>query len=217
MIDARFVPIEKWPVKETAYTKRSPFRASYGDTLDLLERELKALYARDITIQAYFSRADIRNDGWPKSSARPRRPGVIVSFEKRGAWNSENRSWLWEEISFPCDRFDAWEDNLRAIALALEALRKIDRYGVTYQGEQYKGWARLPAATPADQMTREEAAIFIAGYSSIPKDYILQVPGQLDRAYKIAAGVLHPDRTGTPGDYEQFLRLQKARQILERG
>jgi hypothetical protein len=61
-------------------------------------------------------------------------------------------------------------------------------------------------------MMREEAAIFIAGFSAIPKDFIL-LGGQLDRAYKIAAGVLHPDRQ--TGSHELFVRLQKAKQILE--
>lgn len=29
MIDARFVPVDRWPIKATSYRKRSPFRAKY--------------------------------------------------------------------------------------------------------------------------------------------------------------------------------------------
>lgn len=40
-------------------------------------------------------------------------------------------------LSYPCDTFTTLQDNLRVIALALEALRMVDRYGVTRRGEQY--------------------------------------------------------------------------------
>jgi hypothetical protein len=219
MIDVRFVPIEKWPGKDRPSTgnRNAPFRAKYAATLDLLESELNELHAKDITIQAFFARQEIRNDGWPYSSAKPRYPGVIVGFRRHfRQWNSKTSSYReWkEEMSFPCDTFCSWEDNIRAIALALEALRKIDRYGVTQAGEQYKGWARLPEAAPAEEMTREMAAIYIAGYSAVPKDYILAGTTQLNDAYRKAAGILHPDNQQT-GNHEAFVRLQKAKQILE--
>lgn len=215
MIDARFVPVESWPGKETSnYERKSaPFRASYASTLDLLEKELAALRAKDITIQAYFQRKDIRNDGWPRSSApKPSKPGVIVSFDvRKGAYI--NGKWVETvtEMSFPCDRFNSWEDNLRAIAKALEALRMVDRYGVTQSGEQYKGLARL--AAPSTEMGVIEAAMFIAGFSSIPKDHILN--GALEQAYRRAAAVLHPDAPG--GSHEQFVRLQQAKAVLDKG
>lgn len=43
-----------------------------------------------------------------------------------------------------------WQINLRAIALGLEALRKLDRYGITSRGEQYTGW-RAIEATPSSE------------------------------------------------------------------
>lgn len=217
MIDARFVPIEKWQGKQTARRIKSDFRSTYAQTLDLLETELRHLRAKDITIQAYFRRQDIRNDGWPRSGApRPAQPGVIVSFiRKLGHYGGPNfNTWIDEtrEFSFPCDRFTNWEDNLRAIALALEALRKVDRYGVTQEGEQYKGWARLPAPESPDHMSREEAAAFLAGYSGIPKDLLNE--STVETAYRRAAQKLHPD-VPVSGSHELFVRLQKAKEILE--
>jgi hypothetical protein len=35
-----------------------------------------------------------------------------------------------------------WQDNLRAVALGLEALRRVERYGIAQRGEQYAGWRR---------------------------------------------------------------------------
>lgn len=57
----------------------------------------------------------------------------------------------------------SWEDNLRAIALALEALRKVDRYGVTRRGEQYTGWKQLTAGDSGPSAERGRRLIADAG------------------------------------------------------
>src|SRR5690554_7090169 len=51
--------------------------------LDDLERELRHLGARGIVVQAYLRGEDIRNDGWPRSSARFMEPGIVLSFTDR--------------------------------------------------------------------------------------------------------------------------------------
>ena len=152
MIDCRFKPIEKWPSKPTPSwsRQRGQFKAGWQKTLDLLERELNRLSAKDITVEGFFRPADIRNDGWPKSSSRPTQPGVILSFSTKQG-----------RMVMPCDRYDNWESNLRAIALTLEALRAVERYGaVSEQQEQYTGWLKLPAASATDEAA-EYAKILI--------------------------------------------------------
>lgn len=210
MLNARFVPIERWPGKPTAsYSrKKAQFKSSYLQTLDLLESELGKLRAREILIQAHFTRDQIRNDGWPKNTARPSGVGVIVSFESPKG-----------PLSFPCDTFTSYEDNLRAIGLALQALRAVDRYGVTRGNEQYRGWARIEA--PADQpfRTTEEASVFLASQAYPDKphplpiaDRILVLADERDAAYRLAAKRLHPDATG--GSHEMFVRLRAAMKLL---
>lgn len=189
MIDARFVPVDIWPAAKTpSYSrKESPFRATYAKTLDLLESELHHMRAKDILIQAYFERRDIRNDGWPRSSARPKEPGVIVTFTvKNGV------------MSFPCDRFNGWEDNLRAIALSLQALRQVDRYGVTRNSEQYRGFARLEAPGIG-------IAAAIDFFSHVTGWGHEQVKTDLQGAYRLAARALHPDQGG---DHNSFIAMQ---------
>ncbi len=203
MLNAIFRPILTWPGKETPSfrRRRSTFRASYPNTLDLLERELQSLNAKDIVIQADFEHRDIRNDGWPRSSARPRAPRVIVSCVTRKG-----------PLSFPCDTFDAWEDNLRAIALSLQALRAVDRYGVTRNAEQYKGWQQLPAPAPQPvTMSTLAAASFISAQSGLSA---AEVFGDPDRAYRMAAGNCHPDSQN--GSHEAFIKLQQARDVLKK-
>lgn len=200
MIDCRFVPVAAWPKSPTpSYRrKKSPFDVKYSKLLDDLERELKHLAATNIVIQAYFDRADIRNDGWPRSSARPSGPGMIVSFTKRGG----------QEISFPCDTYLNYESNLRAISLTLTALRSIDRYGVTQHAEQYKGWSKLPPAP--EKMTAETASSFLYLNSGIrPTD-----SSTFRSAYREAARKLHPDNQET-GSHGQFTMLGQAKDALE--
>jgi hypothetical protein len=198
VIDLRFVPIEKWPGEPRKHPRAGGFRATYSDTLDRLEYELDALKAKHTIIEAYFHRSEIRNDGWPVSNARPSKAGVVLSFTGKTG-----------ELSFPCDTYTDWQHNLRAIALALEALRAVDRYGVTQRAEQYKGWAKLPPA--ADQMPAKEALAFVAIHSGIqPRD-----TDSFAQAYRAAARKLHPDNSET-GNNGQFVMLQQAKEAVSK-
>jgi hypothetical protein len=203
MLNARFVPIDKWPGKPTPPNKRkrSTFRATYVQTLDLLEYELEKLGAREILIQAYFRRDQIRNDGWPKNTASPTDDGVIVSCESRKG-----------PLSFPCDTFDTYDDNLRAIALALEALRAVDRYGVTKGNEQYQGWAQI--APPSNEAKAADAAVLIERYSGFHAADIFRSPDTFHAAYRKAFANVHPDTPG--GSHDLFIELSRAKEALDK-
>ena len=184
-------PIEHWPGTKTQFRKSSQFKARWGQTLQLLRRELNHIGARDAVIHAEVSDADVRNDGELRANARPRGPGVIVAFEHR------KRGWL----QFPCDTFNHWQDNVRAIALALEALRKVDRYGVTKDAEQYAGFRALPSST-------SETIGFAAAKEHIENltgDAIL--PENFDTIRRRALRAAHPD---TGGSEEVFNLTQAA-------
>jgi hypothetical protein len=209
-LQATFRPLGAWPGKETpAYSrKHATFRVGYADRLNLLEYELAKLNAKDIVVQAQFELKDIRQDGWPRSSARTKGPAVVVSFKSSTG-----------PLSFPCDRYDAWEDNLYAIALSLEALRAVDRYGVTRNAEQYRGWTQLPPpASKSDTfMDAKQAATWLVFVSdcSFTAEFLVANEGARDAAYRRAAKKLHPDVAG--GSTEQFQRLQAAMRLLRGG
>lgn len=104
------------------------------------------------------------------------------------------------ELRFPCDRFTHWKDNVRAIALALEALRKIERYGVK-QGAQYAGFYKALPAMGESSAPRDFAAA-VSLFSTVlgrrfdhdPKGWTLP---QLEGVWKEAAAKAHPDRGGS--------------------
>ncbi len=181
MLNAQFRPLDQWPGERTKYRKDATFRATYPKTLDELENELSKIRAKEIIIQVEgLTRDGIRNDGWPRSGNWKNGyggPGVIVSFESpKGA------------MSFPCDKFRDWQDNLRAIAKSLEALRMVDRYGVTRGNEQYRGWARLEA--PSTGMDRESALQTIASILQAPRDAVDANPAAFVKEARIR---YHPD------------------------
>lgn len=204
-LDATFRPIDTWPGERTRNRRRSPFKASWGSTLKLLKRELNQLRAKHIVIQVALTEDQIRLDGYPRASARASHPGVVLAFESR-----------FGPLKYAVDTFTSWEDNIRAIALALEALRKVDRYGVTKRGEQYTGWRALPpeGGTSAT-FTTDAAAAFMAAASAngTTTPTLLREHEAVRKAYIAAAQTLHPDRGGSTREFQQ---LQIAKQVLEK-
>lgn len=201
--DYRVVPLpDQWPGTPTApvFREQSRFKANWGPTLELLARELDILGAREITLAIDVPLGMIRQDGKPKGGARIQNPAVILSF-RAGA----------DRLSFPCDRFNWWEDNVRAIALALEALRKIDRCGVQ-QGKQYQGYKQLASGT-APTMTTAAAARVIAeaagGMRAIPIAHDFDLARA---AVRVARKLTHPDNGG---EARHFATVGEATRALE--
>jgi hypothetical protein len=112
-------------------------------------------------------------------------------------------------------KYSTFESNLRAIALTLEALRAVDRYGVV-EGEQYAGFKQLAAPGTQRPMTRGEAAMFVAAYAVMPHDQVSENAEVREAAYRKAARDLHPDNKQT-GDHGLFVKLQEAITILRAG
>lgn len=191
-------PIIEWPGELTKHRQRSNFASTLSSTLQLLSREITMLKGRDVFLQIAVPREKFRIDGRPYADAKAAHPGVILTMESK-----------FGSLSYPCDNFATWQDNLRAIALALEALRKVDRYGVTKRGEQYKGFLELESAQSSFLTGPEEAIQFLAGLVASP---IEQVRPSLNAALRIAKRHSHPDMGGNA---EQFQKVIEAEKILK--
>ena len=121
----------------TGRHRRSSFQSSWTSTLVLLDAEMRQLKARDIVLEMDVAERDIRIDGQVRANARPASPAVRLAFDS-----------MHGPLTYGTDAFASWQDNVRAIALGLEALRKVDRYGITKRGEQYTGFKALPSGGP---------------------------------------------------------------------
>jgi len=190
-------PIDSWSGEFTKHRTRSLFSAPWGKTLALLGRELSHLGAKNGSLLLAVDERDIILDGTrPRANAFTHHPGVILAFESKHG-----------PLKYACDRFDRWQDNIRAIALGLESLRAVDRYGITRKGEQYQGYKQLAAATPS----KIEAALLLARYSNISHKAIIEDVASAEVAWKLAIKATHPDAGGSA---DAFRAVQQAREIL---
>lgn len=209
-LDWRVVVIKSWPGVLTRARKYSRFNTTWSATLTLLGKELRQLRAKDVLLQMAVRDRDIRLDGAVRANARPAsHPGVILTFESKHG-----------PLSYPCDTFTEWQANVRAIALALEALRKIDRYGVTKRGEQYTGWGQLPpvggTTTTMSPRIAAEILVDVEQLSDDPEcgaEILLLDYGAVEATYRNAAKNAHPDRHS--GDTERFQLLGRAKAVLD--
>ena len=92
----------------------------------------------------------------------------------------------------------------------LEALRSVDRHGVTKRGEQYRGLKQLAAGD--GPINSQEAAAFVSKCCpGSAARTILEDPEAAEFFYREAAKTLHPDKGGDSDDWN---KLQRAMVIL---
>jgi hypothetical protein len=203
-----FRPLGPWTEANTEGRRsRGTFKATWLDTLRLLLREIAHLDAENVVIQADFREGDRRLDGkGVRADARlPLHPGVRVAFDSRHG-----------PLTYATDSCEFWQHNVRSIALGLEALRAVDRYGVTKRGEQYTGWKQLGADTAAPMngaMTRDEAVELVTLWVDVrPSIFRGTNDDGRRRILRAARAAAHPDRNH--GDSAAFLQLENAGRAL---
>lgn len=183
------------------------FRASWDDTINLLVTEVEHLDGDLIVVQVDADPSDLRRDGMLRARAQVRFPGVKVSFQsKHGpltyATDAYEQRWSGD--------MPGWQANVRAIALSLQALRAVDRYGVTHTGEQYRGWSAIAAKAAEDTLTPDEARRVLADAAGVDPTSLITSEA-ITRAYRAAARTAHPD---AGGNADVFRLVGKARDVL---
>lgn len=100
------------------------------------------------------------------------------------------------EVVFACDRWDRLQDNIRAIGLTLEAIRGMERWGVSdATSRAMSGFVALP---PPPSWCE------VLGFK--PGDRF--TPEMVEAAYRDLVKKVHPD--GSAPDKDAFARLQIA-------
>lgn len=215
MLNIPIRPITSWPGKETGEPRYSPFRKTYKATLVELEYELdKAnVVSGSVILEMWVRPEDLRIDRQLRASARVAKQGVILRFSRytgRGKRLADGRiQYETQDVSYPCDAFTDWQDNLRAIVLSMESLRRVERYGV-FKYDDIISRLALPSAD-GRETTRETAAAFLAQHSGVAMAEILVSDTARASAYRKAAQNLHPDRGGSTDDFQ---KLNEANKVL---
>ena len=192
-----------WPGKRTVYPKKAPFKSQWTKTELALERELgyRHLGARKIELALELRNGglDLRNDGKLKANARPGRAVILSFLDKDG-----------QRQAYPCDTYGWWEDNLHAIAIVLEDLRRAERYGVQ-SALLRAGFKALPSQTAPTLNSAGAAAVITEGTTYMDREILTDV-GIAKAAVRLAIHRTHPDRND--GRREQYDRVDEARKVL---
>lgn len=177
----RALPAWPYPPRPQA---TAPFRMGWEDSLASLEAEIDAIAGDDVVIGVVTDPRYIGISGILKAEGRgrERHPGAEVSFSTPDG----------RRLVFHTDAYKELRQNIRAIAAGLEALRAVDRYGITSTAEQYAGFAQLTAGGP--DATRGQMLV--------------------DRAGGVRQALMehHPDHGG---DAKAFADVQAYRALLE--
>lgn len=151
-----------------------------------LQREIDRLGGRDGILSTNLR---LRIDGVPTAKQlEPFDPGAAVYF-------TLNK----KPMCLACDKWDRVADNIAALAQHIDALRRIDRYGVGSLEQAFAGYMALPP------MQTEWWAVL-----EVPPTATIE---QVDEAFRRLAFTAHPDRGG---NHDAMARLSEARQAAHR-
>ncbi len=154
-----------WPRRKAWVRKPSAYQVEFATARDELLRELRLMGASNVPL---------RRDGLPLANMRqPEDPGVAVY------WTDAKRM----PRVIACDVWRTVRENLRAVGIAIESIRSLERTGASEILERaFAGFARLPASS--DHW----------GVLGISKS----TRAALDARYRELALQHHPDRGGDP-------------------
>lgn len=144
---------------------------SMAVAVDRLEHQLALLGASGATLSTNV-RLNLR--GIPYGDEQPGDPGAAIYFAFKG-----------KATVLACDRWTRVADNVAALAAHIDAIRRVDRYGVGTIEQALDGYKALPADSAADWravfgFTREE---FVTA-------------DELTTRYRQRAREVHPDHGG---------------------
>lgn len=189
-------PIEAFPLTwPDNYKRTHPSRIRrnwpfWRGTLDKHRRglveEVRKLGGSDLIISTNMP---LRKDGQIHAGAgEPVDAGVAVYF----TWNNK-------PMCFACDQFETVRENVRSIALTIESIRAIERYGASDMMERaFRGFTALP----------EKAGEYWRDVLEIPTEAKVTTE-QVEKQFRFFALVKHPDKGGTIEEWQQLVNARE--------
>lgn len=168
----------------------SAYDWTFAAARDALMDELARHDARDLVLS---TNRQLRRDGLPMSGGRgPDDDGIAIYFTRAG-----------KPLAMACDRFHRAEHNMRSLALALEAMRALERHGGGVMMERaYAGFAALPP--PGKSRTWREV-LKMESFDAAQTD-----ASMIEARYRALAKKAHPDAPG--GSHDQMAELNRAKE-----
>lgn len=166
--------------------KKGTKRVTMPTARDRLTDQLARLEAKDSLLS---TNVELTSYGMPRAGrTEPSDPGVAVYFQLHG-----------KDRVLACDRWATVAENIAALAAHIDAIRRVDRYGVGTLDQAFAGYDALP---PPGADNRP------------PWRKVLEVPepattDAVQAAYRAKARQFHPDIAG--GSHEAMAMLNEAR------
>lgn len=157
---------------------------SMATAVERLESQLDKLGAADPTLS---TNVKLNMRGIPYGNEQANDPGVAVYFRFKG-----------RATVLACDRYCTVADNVAALAAHIDALRRIERYGVGSLEQALAGYKSLPADSAADWRS-------VFGFNAADR----VTAEQVQSAFKMRAATAHPDKGGTD---EAMMHVNRARE-----
>jgi hypothetical protein len=189
-----------WPAgwarhSATGSRKNSRYEVSFGTARNDVLKSLRLLGSSEVVIS---SNVPVRHDGLPYATyTEPTDPGCCVYWVRKG-----------KPQVMACDQWRTVRENLRAIGLALEGLRALERSGASQIFERaFTGFAALPAETkrPWRVVLEMDVAFTNGSRDSLENAKVREV---VETRYRKLAKVRHPDMGGS---HEAMLELNAAK------
>jgi hypothetical protein len=180
-----------WPVgyKRTRVRTASKFSQTGDKAQQFLRAELQRLGAAALILS---SNCIVRADGYvyaDMSNAKLEDPGVAIYFKYKG-----------KDISMCCDTYQRVWENIYALGKSIEAIRAIERYGVSEFIERaFTGFKELPMQTEEISITWWS----ILGVAEFATQEEIKI------AFRKLSLKYHPDNAQT-GDAEKFIQIKAA-------
>lgn len=167
------------------------FKMTFAAARDRLLDELRKMGARYVVIS---TDVPLRRDGLPYADGDPKDPGVAVYFDLDG-----------EQHVLACDRWDRVRMNTQALALTVDALRGLERWGSTdIMRRAFSAFEMLAAPIVTPRSWREVLDI---------RDWQTANMATVRESYRQLAKLCHPD---VGGDHAAMAELNAAMDAAER-
>lgn len=179
----------QWPLgkernQRPEYSRFKP-GSIYSEAQDIF-RQLELMGASGIVIS---SNMQYRNDGLPYARQNVNDTGVAVYFKSANG----------DDQCIPCDSWVSLEENMRAIAKTIEAMRGIERWGgKSLMNAAFSGFKALPSAIitpPPDRAHRPWWVVLGVDRTASAPD--------VKQAYRRAQSTAHPDAGGSSHDFQE--------------
>jgi hypothetical protein len=179
--------------------ENAKFNASFARARDDVVKEIGMLRGRYTRVDDIIVSTNIalRRDGLPLAGQRqPEDTGVAVYFDHKK-----------RQVCFACDRWIKIEDNMRAIALTIGAIRGIARWGTGDMMEAaFRGFTALPSPGQTGPRPWHEV---LAVAPNTPIEAV-------QRAYQSLRSIHHPDKGGNASMFDAVQKAWEQAQQAQR-